>query len=312
MRISIIIPAYNEEGNIKNLILRLNSSLVKARIDYELIFIDDHSTDNTIREIRKFTEQYPIKVFLKRGKKGKAFSLIQGFKEAKYDIVGMIDADLQYPPEAIPEMIEKLKQADIIVANRVDRSDSNWSRKITSKAFRFIFVKLLFNLDCDAQSGLKVFKKRIFNYVQVSATPWTFDLSFLYKAVNIGCTIKNHDIKFDPRQSESVKLKFLSSIFEIGSQALKLKLTPLSPVHFDDKTQPRMMGNGMFHKGSEFITHTNIPHRHSALQTIVVHQKLFLILAIGGGDYQFYFKLARHRDFNCRRVKHPLFCRFAF
>lgn len=281
-KISVIIPAYNEEGNVKDLILRLNKSLTEARIDYELIFINDHSTDNTRKEIKKFTEQYPVKMFLKVGKKGKAFSLIQGFKKAKYDIIGMIDADLQYPPEAIPEMMEKLNNSDIVVSNRIDRSDSSWKRKIASKTFRFIFVRFLFNLDCDAQSGLKVFKKEILDYAHVAPTPWTFDLQFLYKAQNVGYTIKNFDIEFAERQSEQVKLKFLSSIFEIGTQAFKLRIKPLCPVCFIDKTRSRMKGNGMYYNGNKFITHTDLHYKHSAIQTFHLRQKIVIIL-LGGG-----------------------------
>lgn len=283
-KISIVIPTYNEEGNIKDLILRLNESLTKARINYELIFIDDHSADNTRKQIGKFVGQYPVKVFLKRGKKGKAFSLIQGFKEAKYDIVGMIDADLQYPPEVIPEMVGKLNNSDIVVSNRIDRSDSSWKRKIASRFFRFIFVKFLFNLDCDAQSGLKVFKKEILNRVKVTPTPWTFDLQFLYKAQGIGYVIDNFDIEFTERQSGDVKLKLLSSIFEIGIQALHLRLKPLCPVYFSDKTQSQMKGNGAYYNGNKFITHTDLHYRHSAIQTFHISQKIALIL-LGGVFY---------------------------
>src|SRR5205823_1855719 len=116
-------PTRNEEGNILPLIERIDKALTLKNISYEIIFIDDHSTDNTQTIISGFSSSYPITLHMKKGIIGKAQSLIEGFSYAKYDIICMIDADLQYPPEAIPPMMEKITKgnADIVVANRNDR-----------------------------------------------------------------------------------------------------------------------------------------------------------------------------------------------
>lgn len=165
-QISIIIPTYNEQDNITPLVKRLHHAMTSFGIKYELIFIDDHSLDDTCAQIANFTSRLPIRVELKRGKRGKAQSLAQGFASAKYSTIAMIDADLQYPPEAIPHMFARLKvqDTDIVVARRTNAETSKL-RQLTSKVFRSIVGKLIWKLDVDVQSDLKVFKREILERV---------------------------------------------------------------------------------------------------------------------------------------------------
>src|SRR5438105_639402 len=86
-RISIIVPVLNEQGNIQALVKRIYQSLSLAKIEYELIFVDDHSTDKTRDMVSELSKWYPLSFYLKKGKKGKATSLIEGFVFAKYEIV---------------------------------------------------------------------------------------------------------------------------------------------------------------------------------------------------------------------------------
>jgi dolichol-phosphate mannosyltransferase len=178
--LSVVIPTLNEADNITELTVRIDAALAKHGIEYELIFIDDHSTDLTVKNIERLSTAYPIRLESKIGEKGKAFSLIQGFKLAKYPYVAMIDADLQYPPEALPDMIQMIMsdQADIVVANRQD-SETGKLRRLTSNGFKRVFGAWLHGLKCDVQSGLKVFRRSIIDEVEVRPGPWTFDLELL-------------------------------------------------------------------------------------------------------------------------------------
>src|SRR6266702_4334884 len=108
--ISIVVPTWNEGENIRPLVMRIDAALRKNKISYEIIFIDDNSTDNTTSVISSLKASYPITHFVKKGVKGKAQSLLEGFSYAKSDIVCMLDADLQYPPEALPGMLAKIKK----------------------------------------------------------------------------------------------------------------------------------------------------------------------------------------------------------
>ena len=125
--LSVIIPTYNEEGNIAELIERLRLALFDSGTYYEIIFIEDNSTDNTIKEVKKYINELPLQIYKKNPKKekrGKAQSLLIGFNMARFEKVCMIDADLQYPPEAILPMLKKLERIDIVVANRIFINES--------------------------------------------------------------------------------------------------------------------------------------------------------------------------------------------
>jgi len=173
--VSIIVPTLNEEGNIRELVQRLDRVLQSHALRYEVIVVDDHSTDATREVLADLSRSYPIAVHLKKGQRGKAQSLLEGCTYAAYDVLAVIDADLQYPPEAIPEMVEKLQGGfDIVVANRRVHREAV-VRKFVSRAFTF-FVNALHGFDCDVQAGLKVFRREVLQEVTFHPTPWTFDL----------------------------------------------------------------------------------------------------------------------------------------
>lgn len=221
MNVSIIVPALNEERNIKTLVECIDMALISHI--YEVIFIDDFSTDQTKDVIMELMQIYPVSYYLKKGRKGKSFSLLEGFTHAKYDIVAMLDCDNQYPVSAIPLMLEKIRNgADIVVANR-DGQQVSFLRQLFSKSFRHVFVKLLHDLDCDSQAGEKVFRKEVIQQFSFNPSPWTFDLEFLVRARNAGYRIESQDIVFSKRLNGETKVNVFRTSFEIGWSALKLK-----------------------------------------------------------------------------------------
>ncbi len=279
-KVSIIIPAKNEEGNIQLLVERIDNALTPLNIWYEIIFIDDHSTDNTRRIIQALSYLYQVSLHIKKGVPGKAQAIIEGFSYAKYDIICMIDADLQYPPEAIPSMLQKLiKGADIVVANR-DEKQLSFSRKIISKTFLHIFGKMLHGFSCDVQSGLKIFKKEIITRIALNPTPWTFDLEFLIKAQQAGYTITSEKITFSQRHTGKSKVGILKTSFEIGISAIKQKLTPSEIIPFDLVTAFKR-GSGFHYKGNEFVTYTNLDHSETAVFQLTRSQKACLAILCG-------------------------------
>ena len=231
--LSIIIPTYNEEGNIAELIKRLRLALFDNGIYYEIIFIDDNSTDSTVKEIEKRINELPLRIYKKdqNEKKSKARSLLIGFDLAKYDSICMIDADLQYPPEEILPMYKKLKDADIVVANRRTRGKQH-GRNFLSKAFTKLFGNFLLGIKLnDIQAGLKVFKKQVTEKMELNPSPWSFDTEFLFKAKNDGYKIIEHDIEFAKREMEESKITFFSS-FELAFFCVKLRLNSVAKDKF--------------------------------------------------------------------------------
>lgn len=286
--VSVVVPVYNELKNIETLIIRLSDSLSKLDTPYEIIFVDDNSTDGTSEYLERYKGSKKIILVKKQGKPGKAYCLLEGFKKANGAIIAMIDADLQYPPEAIVEMVKKLDKADIVVANRRQYKDS-FTRRILSRVFRFTFGNFLFGLNHDIQSGLKVFTREVLKtIVFVPKTAWTFDLEFLHRASQAGFVIQNHDISFSHRKNGNSKVGLLKTTWEIGMQAFLLRFKKIHPQHIPPTHALSMIGAGLGHKKKKYITHTTLPHHKSAMVTFYVSQKLLIgivLILFAGGLY---------------------------
>lgn len=223
--LSVIIPTLNESDNITVLLDRISKPLNQLKMTYEIIFIDDHSSDGTTDAVKNYPDQSHIVIALKKGKLGKAYSLLEGFALARYETLCMIDADLQYPPEAIVPMCQVLEgtKSDIVVTSRSEKQTSG-IRKLSSSVFNYIFVKSLFGFDYDTQSGLKVFKKHILQNFNLTPTPWTFDLEFIVRALEHDYRILSYKIPFAERFAGSAKVKLLQVTYELGKESLKLRL----------------------------------------------------------------------------------------
>lgn len=276
-QLDIIVPVYNEADNVNLLLERLASALKIAKVSYHVYFVDDRSSDTTVEILNSLKKKYPITIIRKKGAQGKAYSILEAVEHTKAEYLAMIDADLQYPPEVLPEMLTVAKQEGVAVARRNDNKE-NIVRKTLSKGFRWFFGKILNGLDCDVQSGLKIFKRDIIEQIiPDDVTPWTLDIPLLTNALNLGYSIGEVSITFAKRNSGESKIKFVSSISEIGGQAIKHKFTPRRPFIITPDKRDSMIGAGLVHKGKRFITHTTLRPSNSALDVVTQKQQLTII-----------------------------------
>ena len=115
--VSLIIPTYNERENIEPLLQRLGRVL--SGLNYEVVFIDDNSSDGTAELAGSLADKYPVRVVVRRDKRGLASAVVDGLSHASGDIIAVMDADLQHPPEVIPSLLAEIENgADIVVASR--------------------------------------------------------------------------------------------------------------------------------------------------------------------------------------------------
>lgn len=136
-QISVVVPGYNEETNIRALYNELLPVLYNIGYAYEIIFIDDGSRDNTFDEIRALAlqDKYVKGISLSRNF-GHQVAIMAGLQQSKGDVVIMMDADLQHPPAVIPLLIEQFnKGIDIVNTRRKDSKDVGLAKKATSKGF---------------------------------------------------------------------------------------------------------------------------------------------------------------------------------
>lgn len=285
-KIDIIIPVMNEAQNIVPLCRRFQAALSRQGIDYRLIFVVDPSTDDTLEKIVALQKKYPIVVHQKQGEPGKAFSIFEGAARAETDYVVMIDGDLQYPPEAIPTMLAEADTYGVVVADRTI-NHATALRRVLSKINRFVFGKVILGIDCDIQSGLKVFRKNILDHIeQKTIKEWSFDIPLLFTALELGYSIGSVPITFEKRLDGRSKVNVLHVASDIISSALLVRFSKKKVYHIKPHQPESVIGAGVTHRRKTFITHSMLPHEQSALHTLKFWQKAALVLGLtllGGG-----------------------------
>jgi dolichol-phosphate mannosyltransferase len=224
--ISVIIPTLNESANIANLLIRLDRTLTQADIPYEAIVVDDHSTDDTIAvaEAVAIDKILSVRILPKQGRRGKSFSLMEGFAAARFDVLVMMDGDLQHPPEILPDMLYRLLNSDIVVADRRSYKNPNRLRGLLSNIFIFIF-NMLFGINTDIESGLKVFRRKVYEGLPPNPGRWDLDLYLVTHAVRKGNILINMPFAIQQRQGGKSKVKPLTVGMELLIAMLHLKMT---------------------------------------------------------------------------------------
>lgn len=281
--LTIIVPTRNEIDTLPTLLERIDSVLKSVQLPYEVVIIDDHSEDGTPALAKELSAQYPIHFEEKKGKPGKAYSLLQGFKKVKYDFIALLDADLQYPPEALPGILKALADgADVVVAQRT-KGHPDFLRRVVARTHRKIFAEWLHNLHYDVQSGMKVFTKEVADRLPLSPKAWSFDLEFLLRARQAGYQIASVPVDFQPRKKVGTRKSnhnlFVSSR-QITASALYHKVArpaiiPLLPA------QQEKEGKGFHYNGKKFITHNELnPHTTALYRMHTLHAWFFFFLAV--------------------------------
>jgi len=143
-KISVIVPCYNEEANIKLFYDELKKVLKKTKIELELIFVDDGSSDNTLLEIKKLSKDPSVNYLTFSRNFGKEAAMYAGLKESTGDYITTMDVDLQDPPSLIPVMLDSIKdnQYDIICTRRVNRKGEPLIRSFFARCFYRLINKI--------------------------------------------------------------------------------------------------------------------------------------------------------------------------
>ena len=161
MKISVIIPVYNEVESINELYKQLLKALQEFS-RYEIIFIDDGSSDGSVETIKKLSElDNSINLIQFHRNYGKSAALAEGFKHAKGNYIVTMDADLQDDPKEISNLINKLEEGfDLVSGWKKDRKDP-LSKRLPSKLFNFV-TRLFTGVNIhDFNCGLKIYRKAV-------------------------------------------------------------------------------------------------------------------------------------------------------
>ena len=159
-KLSVVVCVYNEEENIRPLISRISDALVD--FDYEIVYVDDGSSDDTVKVLRS-VEHHALRVIELRKNYGQSLALMAGIDYAKGEFIVTMDGDLQNDPSDIPMMLEKAEREgwDVVAGIRANRKDGMILRKIPSKIANYIIRNASGVKMKDYGCALKVFRSEI-------------------------------------------------------------------------------------------------------------------------------------------------------
>jgi len=209
MKITLIIPTYNEAGNMPVILDKIFGVYENSNLDGYVTVVDDDSPDQTWKVAEDLKDKYPkLNVLRRQDKRGLSSAVLDGFALADTEIVGVIDADLSHPPEKIPELVAPIinGEADFTLGSRyIDHGGSeNWplSRRISSKVATYAVIGL--TSVKDPMSGFFFLKKDLIENVELSPKGFKIGLEILVRSK---CTrVKEIPIVFRDREYGESKL----------------------------------------------------------------------------------------------------------
>lgn len=216
MKVSIVIPCYNEISTIGKILEKVLS--VPLDIDREVIIVDDCSTDGT-REYLKKIDNDEVKVIFHEINKGKGASLRTGFSNAEGDIIIIQDADLEYDPFEYPKLLKPILdgKADVVYGSRFVGSESHrvlyyWhslgNKLLTTISNMFTNLNLT-----DMEVCYKVFKKEVLNNFELCEDRFGFEPEFTAKIAKTGCSVYEVGISYYGRTyAEGKKIRWKDGI----------------------------------------------------------------------------------------------------
>jgi glycosyltransferase involved in cell wall biosynthesis len=155
--VSVVIPAYNEATNIKDIAAEVARVLEPSRVALEIIIVDDGSADDTFEEAHRLArEDTRVKAIRFSRNFGKEAALLAGLRAARGDVVVTIDADLQHPPALIPDLLARWRQgARVVHAVKRSRETDPWPVRMRAAAFNLLMARLT-GIDIKNSSDFKL------------------------------------------------------------------------------------------------------------------------------------------------------------
>ena len=177
----MVVPTYNEAGNIQTLLEEIHDSL-KA-VDYEIIVVDDDSPDGTSKVAEELGGEYPVRVITRRDERGLSSAVLKGISESEGDVVAVMDADLSHSPEYLKTMLDEIGEHDIVVGSRLVKGGvvELWPfyRKLISEGARVLAIPLTHVKDF--LSGYFMLKKEVVDGVELNPIGYKILLEILVK-----------------------------------------------------------------------------------------------------------------------------------
>ena len=208
--VSVAVPLFNEEATIEELIERVRTTLEQRGASFEIVLVDDGSTDRTPELLARAAAADPrIRVRTLSRNFGQAAALCCGIFESSGDVVVTLDGDLQNPPEEIPRLLDALVPGvDVVTARRAVRHESAW-RWAGSRAVHWI-ARLLVGIDIEDFGGqFKAYRREV---VDATRTAWAPGKPFFALAAWLGFRVLEVPVHHEPRRSGRSRYNLLALV----------------------------------------------------------------------------------------------------
>lgn len=231
--LTVVLPAYNEEKLILKNLLQVANEIEQFAQDYQMIAVNDGSTDRTKEEIEAACRKNNrIRMITYNQNRGKGYAIKKGILAADSEFVAFLDSDLELPPYLLKRYLAVIKEkhADIVIGSKMHK-DSKLEypliRKILSYGY-YILLRILFRLKLkDTQTGIKLFRTEVIQPImqRVQASGFSFDIEMLAIASLQGCKIIEMPVEMKSvRRKQGSRSKIsVKQIFNMFSETFKIK-----------------------------------------------------------------------------------------
>lgn len=215
MKLSVIIPIFNEKDTLKEIIYRVQAT----GIPDEIILVDDGSSDGTINIVKEYEGKEGFRIIIHNKNQGKGAAVRSGLNAATGDVLLIQDADLEYDPRDYPALLKPIEEglADVVYGSRFlggSRRVAMFWHMVANKLLT-LFTNVLYNtILTDMETGYKVFKKEVVEDMPLHAKRFEFEPEFTAKILKRKYRIFEVPISFNPRDYEEGKKIGLSDAFE--------------------------------------------------------------------------------------------------
>jgi len=206
--VSVVIPVFNEEATIGNIVTRTKKTLEQLGVSYEILVVDDGSDDRSADIAQELKAHV-----LRDPHQGKGFALRSGFRQAEGELVVTLDADGSHQPEEIPLVLRYIREnkADFVVGSRFFNSEANKTKipkinRTGNKMFNYLIGYLTGVKISDSQSGFRAIKSSLIKKMKLSSHGYEVESEMLIKALRMGARVAETPISFDQRTVGKSKL----------------------------------------------------------------------------------------------------------
>ena len=225
--VTIVLPCYNEQGHVATEVERICAAMDSSGYAYELLAFDDASTDGTLASLQEIAPQFPMMRIVHFDRNGGSGTVRRiGTQQARGDIVVWTDADMSYPNERIPELVQTLEKdhlLDQVVGARTSEQGTHKILRVPAKWFIRKIAEILTNASIpDLNSGLRAFRRQV-SLPYLRLLPPGFSC---VTTITLAFLCNQHDVRYVPieyaKRSGTSKFKFFKDAYRYILQVLRM------------------------------------------------------------------------------------------